>query len=175
MPKRIIDPLVRGPIRLRLLEEADLAQTLAWRNQDHIRKWFFYSEVILPEQHRAWFNDYSQREDDFVFVIEQDTLQGYWPVGQISLYHINWETKRGEYGRVMIGEADAAGKGLAREATQAVLSIGFEILGLKEIFLEVISTNVRAIRLYKSVGFQTTEICNNTLGMTIGADDYSAH
>ena len=54
MPKRIIAPLVNGRVRLRLLEEADLPMTLAWRNQDHIRKWFFHSDVITPEQHRRW-------------------------------------------------------------------------------------------------------------------------
>ncbi len=173
MPKRKIDPLANGPVRLRLLEEADLPLTLAWRNQDHIRKWFFFSDVITPEQHRAWFEQYVPRDDDFVFIIEQDTLQGYRPIGQISLYHIDWEAKRGEYGRVMIGEADAAGKGMARAATQAVLEIGFHILGLAEIYLEVIPSNERAIQLYKSVGFRTIELCHNKVGMSIASETYT--
>ena len=60
-----------GRIRLRLLEEQDLPQTLAWRNQDHIRRWFFSSERLTPEQHAGWFARYRQRDDDFVFIIEE--------------------------------------------------------------------------------------------------------
>ena len=50
--------------------------TLAWRNQDHIRRWFLTSDLISPEQHRAWFEQYQDRDDDFVFVIEEtETLK----------------------------------------------------------------------------------------------------
>ena len=38
----------------------------------------------------------------------------------------------------MIGEADAAGRGLAREATDAVVALAFDQLGLQEVYLEVI-------------------------------------
>src|SRR5262245_34000210 len=70
MAKRWIAPLARGRIRLRLLDERDLPMTLLWRNQDHIRRWLFDSRVISPEEHRAWFDQYRERDDDFVFVIE---------------------------------------------------------------------------------------------------------
>jgi diamine N-acetyltransferase len=167
MSKRAINPVLNGPIRLRLLEEADLPLTLFWRNQEHIRRWFFHSDVVTPEQHLAWFKQYNPGDDDFTFIIEQATSQGYCPVGQIALYHIDWETLRGEYGRVMIGETDLAGKGLARAATEAILEIGFETLGLQEIFLEVIPTNERAIRLYQTVGFQTTQMGHSSIEMNI--------
>ena len=71
MQKRHIPPLQAGRVRLRLLEEQDLPRTLAWRNQDHIRRWFFSSERLTPEQHAAWFARYRQRDDDFVFIIEE--------------------------------------------------------------------------------------------------------
>jgi hypothetical protein len=57
--KRHIDPIVNGRVRLRLLQEADLAMTRAWRNQDHIRPWFFTNDVVSEEQHRAWFDHYN--------------------------------------------------------------------------------------------------------------------
>src|SRR5262245_27558728 len=87
--KRSIAPLVNGRVRLRLLEEEDLPLTLVWRNQDENRQWFFSSDIIAPEQHRRWFDQYRDRDDDFVFVIEEiDTLKR--PVGQLSLYRIEW-------------------------------------------------------------------------------------
>ncbi|MBI3798047.1 MAG: GNAT family N-acetyltransferase [Deltaproteobacteria bacterium] len=153
MAKRQISP-IRGPrVRLRVLEEADLPMTREWRNQDHIRRWFIYSAVITPEQHWRWFARYAQRDDDFVFVIEEtQNLQK--PIGQISLYNIEWARGRAEYGRLLIGEAAAGGKGLAREATQLLLAYAFEQLGLKEIELEVFSTNAAAIAIYCSCGFR---------------------
>jgi len=86
--KRSMPPLVNGRVRLRLLEESDLPLTLAWRNQDDTRRWFFSSASISSEQHRAWFDQYKNRDDDFVFVIEEiDTLKR--AIGQVALYHVD--------------------------------------------------------------------------------------
>jgi RimJ/RimL family protein N-acetyltransferase len=158
MSKRELSPFELGPVRLRLLAAADLPKTLQWRNQDHIRRWFFFSDIITAEQHQAWFEKYQDRDDDFVFVIEECTPSGFRPVGQIAIYHVDWEALSAEYGRVMIGEADAAGKGLAKAATQAVLRIAFEQLGLREVYLEVLADNTRAIALYESTGFVTQSV-----------------
>jgi RimJ/RimL family protein N-acetyltransferase len=116
MPKRPLGPLEGPRVRLRLLEQADLPLTLAWRNQDHIRRWFVHQAVITPDAHRRWFEAYADRDDDFVLMIEE-IRGGLRPVGQAALYRIDWGRGRAEFGRLMIGEADAAGRGLAREAT----------------------------------------------------------
>ena len=76
MGKRHLPPLQAGRVRLRLLEEQDLPRTLAWRNQDHIRRWFFFSERLTLEQHAGWFARYQQRDDDFVFIIEEQCHAG---------------------------------------------------------------------------------------------------
>lgn len=155
MPKRRIEPLVNGRIRLRLLEEADLPMTLAWRNQDHIRRWFLHSDVVTPDQHAAWFRAYQNRDDDFVFVIEE-TQSLLRPVGQASLYHIDRAAGRAELGRLMIGDAAAAGQGLAREATSCLVSAAFGIWGVETVYLEVKDTNAAALAIYRRCGFVTT-------------------
>lgn len=154
MPKRHIEPWLCGRVRLRLLEEADLAMTLAWRNQDHIRTWFLHSEVISPEQHAAWFHAYRDRDDDFVFVIEE-AASLHRPVGQVSLYHLDDGAGRAEFGRLMIGDAAAAGRGLAREATDCVVAAALGSWGLREIYLDVKVDNAPAIAIYKRCGFST--------------------
>ena len=151
--KRSIEPLLNGRIRLRLLEEADLPLTLVWRNRDENRRWFFSSDVILPDQHRRWFEQYRERDDDFVFVIEETaTLDR--PVGQVSLYHIDWTNGRAEFGRLMIGDREARGLGLARLATSRLVDEALTRWGLHEIGLECIATNARALALYEACGFQ---------------------
>lgn len=156
MPKPSITPIEWASIRLRLLKESDLPMTLAWRNQDHIRKWFVNSDVITQEQHQNWFARYRESDNDFLFIIEEvGTLRK--PIGQTSLYHLNWETGKGEYGRLLIGEKAALHKGLAKQATKLLLHYAFSELGMKEIELIVVSRNIAAISLYQSCGFKEVE------------------
>lgn len=126
--------------------------TLAWRNQDHIRRWFLTSAVITPEQHRAWFEKYRERDDDFVFVIEEtETLRR--PVGQAAIYRIDRERRRAEFGRLMIGDPEAHGLGLAHLTTARLVEYAMTACGLREIYLEVLDANQRAITVYTDCGF----------------------
>ena len=155
MPKPHIEPLLSGRIRVRLLEEANLPMTLAWRNQDHIRQWFLHSDVITLEQHAAWFRGYRDRDDDFVFVIEEtESLKR--PVGQVALYRVDGAAGRAEFGRLLIGDPEASGRGLAREATACLVAEGFSRWGLREIYLEVKGDNAPAIAVYERCGFRKT-------------------
>lgn len=159
-------------IVLRLLKDADLPLTLSWRNQDDIRKWFLNSDVISEEKHRAWFKKYSELANDFVFIILSKEL-GNISIGQISLYNIDWNTGKAEYGRLMIGHPDARGKGYARHATNLVLRIGFEYLKLKEIHLEVKEDNFPAQKVYLDCGFTEISKGNQLVKMKIYASRFT--
>jgi RimJ/RimL family protein N-acetyltransferase len=150
--KRAIAPVEDDRVRLRLLSAGDLPETLEWRNRDEVRRWFFSSDMITFERHADWFARYTERDDDFVFIIE-DRQGGCRPVGQAALYRIDWSARRAEFGRLMIGVDEAAGKGLAFAATRLALKIAFEQFGLDEVYLDVFSHNRRAIDLYHGVGF----------------------
>lgn len=166
MTKPVVQPVESGTVRLRLLEEADLEMTLGWRNQDEVRKWFYTSNVLTLEQHRNWvLNSYLPRDNDFIFVIESQA-DGV-PIGQISLYDIDFGKRRGEYGRLMIGNPLGSRKGFAREATRLILQFAFETLGLDEVYLSVIANNERAIALYKACGFSVDGEEDGSLKMSI--------
>jgi RimJ/RimL family protein N-acetyltransferase len=162
--KRSIDPLVKGRVRLRLLEETDLPLTLDWRNRDENRHWFFSPAVISPDQHRGWFDRYRERDDDFVFVIEE-TDEFKRPVGQLSLYDIDWATGRAEFGRLLIGDPEARGLGVAQLATALLVDEALEGWGLREIHLECRSTNARAIAVYAACGFHAQEPVGDVTSM----------
>ena len=49
--------------------------------------------------------------------------------------------------------AKAQGKGIASQATTTLLKIAFEDLNLERVYLNVLSDNKRAIRLYEKIGF----------------------
>jgi RimJ/RimL family protein N-acetyltransferase len=105
-------------------------------------------------------------DNDFIFIIE-DVKSGYKPVGQVSLYNIDWDAKRAEYGRLMIGDQDSTGRGFARLATEVLLDLAFKKLGLEEVYLEVFANNDRAIRIYEAAGFSIMEGNGNTIRMHI--------
>jgi len=163
--KRSLPPIQNEAVCLRLLTEDDLPITLAWRNHPEIRRWFFYSEELTWEQHRGWFEKYVVRDDDFVFIIED--VQTGRSVGQVALYHIDWKARRCEYGRLMVGEGAARGKGYAKTATRLVCQLGFKTLGLAEIYLEVYEHNAVARAVYAACGFQLERLQDGIAYMKI--------
>lgn len=165
MPKRTIEPLRGERVTLRLIQDRDLSLTREWRNQDHIRRWFFDSALITPAQHESWFHRYLERDDDFVFVIEE-TRDLMRPVGQVSLYNVDWPTRRAEYGRLMIGDSAATGKGLARAATALLVDWALGPLALDEVHLEVLADNAPAIAVYRACGFLESGQAAGVLRMT---------
>ncbi|MFZ3080563.1 MAG: GNAT family N-acetyltransferase [Bellilinea sp.] len=168
--RQAIPPVCSNRICLRLLEEKDLPLTLDWRNQDSIRKWFFHSDLVTKSQHLAWYQQYLQRDDDYIFIIEMLEQNRRIPVGQIALYHIDWQNRSAEYGRLMIGEPAAQGQGFAREATKIVLEIGFQTLGLGLIYLEVFENNFAARAVYTTCGFEVQANHNGIVRMQISSN-----
>jgi diamine N-acetyltransferase len=156
IPKDVITPLEHGRVRLRLLEEGDLPLTLSWRNDDDNRRWFFTTDPIALDVHRRWFAQYRDRDDDFVFVIEEtETLKR--PVGQLSLYRIEWNTGRAEFGRLLIGDPEAKGLGLAQLATACLTDEALDRWGLRELRCECRTINTRAIAVCAACGFVAQE------------------
>ena len=153
MAKRPVAPLVNGRVRLRLIEEADLPMTLAWRNRDDIRQWFLTTDVISADRHRHWYEQYTDRDDDFVFIIEEtETLRR--PVGQISLYAIDWLAGHAKFGRLMIGDPAARRLGLARLAAARLVDEACHVWHLRAVFLEARVDNSAALAVYETCGFR---------------------
>lgn len=150
--KLSLTPLAGVGFNLRLLGAEDLATTLDWRNREDIRHHFIKSEIISLQQHLSWWEEYCTRDNDFVFVIEE-TEKLNRPVGQVSLYNIDLKKGEAEYGRLMIGDSKARGRGLARRATEFLLTWAFNSLEIKRIYLRVLKDNTIAINRYRRVGF----------------------
>jgi RimJ/RimL family protein N-acetyltransferase len=166
VPKREVAPIIGLGIRLRLLAPTDLERTLAWRNRDENRRWFLHAEPIAGEQHATWYRGYAGRDDDFVFIIE-DLEDAGAPIGQVALYRIDWGLRVAEFGRLLIGEPSARGKGLGLRATRSMLDFGFGAWGLHRVHLEVFAHNDRAIRIYEDCGFRPVGARGEVLAMEL--------
>jgi len=58
---------------------------------------------------------------------------------------------------MVIGEWQNLRKGYAKEDVNIICRYGFEELKMKYIYLEVLSSNERAIKLYEKIGFTYDE------------------
>jgi RimJ/RimL family protein N-acetyltransferase len=164
--KASLTPLIGLGFNLRLLSVRDLPITLAWRNREDIRHNFINSDIISYESHLKWWEEYCVRNNDFIFMI-QETERLNRPVGQISLYHINLKSGDAEYGRLMIGDNEARGMGLARRATELLIAWAFNSLRIERIYLEVFKDNTIALNIYRQCGFIKTEDCGKLYRMSI--------
>jgi len=169
--KNTFEPLSEGNVRLRLLSQGDLRTTLAWRNRDDIRHQFIHSDIITWENHLFWWERYQSKSDDFVFIIEEtDKLKR--PVGQTSLYNIDLVQSEAEYGRLMIGDPEARGKGVAIRAAAIVESWAFNRLSLKRLYCTVFKTNTTARNLNEKCGFAICGEHDDLYIMHLSNQDY---
>lgn len=146
--KRNIEPFGNELVNLRLIEEKDLETTLSWRNRDEVRIWFKTSNPLSWDQHYAWYKRYINKDNDFLFIVEVD---GH-PVGQASVYDIDWVSGSAEVGR-FLAAPEGKGRGYIGQACAELIRACAGRLGLRYIFLEVLENNERAIRLYERNDF----------------------
>ena len=159
--KRAVKPFGNATVQLRLLTSADLELTLGWRNRDDARIWFKNSGILTLDKHRAWFEQYAERDDDFIFVVEADRK----PVGQASVYRVDWRGGTAEVGR-FLAAPEARGRGYIGQACAELVRFCAASLGLNSIYLEVKENNERAIRIYRRNGFEETNRSEGIIEMS---------
>lgn len=160
--------ILRDDFMLRPLGLEDLDDLRKWRNTDTIRKWFVDQSLITSSQQSNWYTNYLKKENDLFFIIVdmKITLR---PVGALSLYNIDHVSKKAEFGRFMIGDPAARGIGLGKKALESICEFSRETLCLDTLYLEVLSDNEAAIKVYDSVGFKIVNGFNsrNTIKMSM--------
>ena len=146
------------------LREHHLPTTMAWRNVDSVRIWFKTPDMVSLEQHLRWYEAYSQKTDDFVFLI-RDRISGAL-TGQIAIYRVDHFRSDAEIGR-LITAPGYEGKGLMKKACASLIEYAMTAVGLKRIYLEVLPSNERAIHLYQKLGFRAIRRDESLLVMTL--------
>ena len=143
--------IIGETVNLKEIDSSDLPKMLVWRNKKENTKWFFNQDEITNEKQEEWYNLYLEDKSDNMFIIE--TKDGI-PIGTIGIKNIDKQNKQAELGRMLIGEKEYLDKGYAVEATKTLVKYCFEKMNLNRIYLEVFEHNVKAINMYKKVGFK---------------------
>ena len=168
-----------GVIYIRPMTYDDAETFVNWRNSDAIKKFFIYREKFTTEGQIEWMKnniDTGKAQSMIVCLTENDR-----PIGCVYFLNIDKVHKKAEYG-VLIGEADARGKGYGTKIAKIMLRYGFHALGLHRIYLRALEGNDRAVRTYENAGFRREgflrgDVCidgefRNVIWMAALAEDF---
>ncbi len=136
-------------IHLRPLRSGDIPGMLEWMRDPEINRWFRFDADQMTEEKAEKFIQESFTETDRHYAIADESDEY---LGTISLEEIDRENGHALYAISL--RSRAQGRGFALEATKELLRIAFEELGMERVYLNVISDNYRARRLYEKAGFR---------------------
>lgn len=139
-------------MHLRSLEEKDVEGMLEWMNDPDIQRCFRFS---AQEKTRKEVLDFIKGAEirptdgkNIHYAIADDNNEY---LGTISLKNVDLQSRNAEYAISL--RRCAQGKGIATWATKEILKKAFEEFQLQRVYLNVLSDNEKAIRLYEKCGF----------------------
>lgn len=135
-------------VGLRALEKEDLVHLKDWRNIPDFRKHFReVRELSLADQGNWYEHLQKTRDRNFMFGIER--LSDGKLIGACGLLYVNWVIKSADYS-FYIGEEGAYidDKGWAKEATELLLSYGYDSLNLNKVWMELYEFDQKKIEFF---------------------------
>ena len=136
-------------VKLRSLEKKDAPFMLEWMKDSSIACYFRFDATLMTLTDCEKFIASAQNDKKSIHFAIVDSFDEY--LGTISLKNIDNEKKEAEY--AISTRKKAHGTGVALIATQEILRIAFEELGLKKVYLNVLPENKRANAFYIKAGF----------------------
>ena len=138
---------VSGTIRLRSMVEEDSDFVVDLLNKKEIQINFPRSSKITKQSHINFIEKLKQSHE-YYWIIEKDKC----PVGTISIYNINYDHNRAEWGRFAIHPAYCR-QGIGTSVLNAIIDYSFTTLKLHRLFCYSMSENKIALKLYSKLGF----------------------
>ena len=129
------------------LSEDEKLMVLKWRNDDNVRLWMHSINIISITDHLEFIDKLHNDDKNKYFLVVKN--KNY--IGVIYFNNINYEQKECEFGLYVNPYKKLVG---ARKILNDIcIKYVFNILKLKKLKLEVLSTNKRAIKLYQKYNF----------------------
>ena len=141
------------------LSQEEKEMVLQWRNHDTVRRWMYQKDPIALEDHLSYIDSLEHREDRCYFLVKKGDL----PIGVIDFTSINKEQKSAEIGLY----AAPTLKGVGKDLMRAIIEYGSKQMGLQRLLANVYKNNERAIKLYKTYGFDEVNRDNELIYMEL--------
>ena len=137
-------------VALTPLSAGDLPVMLGWINDRSEVLWNAPYRPVTEAQHAEWFGAIQRQKDTVIFGVR--LLDAQRLIGSCQLHSIN-DIHRSAELQIRLGESEGRGHGYGTEAVQLLLDFAFRDLNLHRVYVHVLGTNGRALRLYEKVGF----------------------
>ena len=133
---------------------------LCYRDRDLLYQWITDRELFIfnasyhpisEAEHDAWIESMMSKRTDLVLFVIEENKSGK-TIGTCQLRNINLRHRSAEL-QIRIGDRQFHGCGYGTEALKLLTRFGFADLNLHRIYLQVFSTNKRAIKAYSKCGF----------------------
>ena len=141
-----------GEIVLRPLETCDADALYRFKNDwDSTKSLGGFSYGMTTEDIQRWIAAHTNRADEVFWSIAVKSTN--ICIGHVALYKVDNRVRKAEFG-ILIGDRNWWSKGYGTRITAAVLTWGFEQLHLHKMYLDVLTTNQKAIAVYEKLGFR---------------------
>lgn len=133
---------------LKRLQYEDIELLREKRNQDSVRNFMFYKEIITSEEQQKWFDSINNIYN-YYFIIESNNKK----VGLINGKNIDY-MKRTSEGGIFIWDQDFRNKGISAIASVIMAEFTFLVLEFNKTFAEVLASNNAQIRYNEFMGYE---------------------
>jgi RimJ/RimL family protein N-acetyltransferase len=146
--------VIRGDrLYLRAIERDDLQRCHDWMNDEALRSTLAQRYPMSLAQEADWIERTSRGQDPSHRTFAICLFEGDRHIGNCGLEAIERDNGVATFG-ILIGEADARGKGFGEEATRLLCRFAFDEMNLHKIRLDVYASNEGAVKTYERVGFR---------------------
>lgn len=104
--------------------------------------------LVTLDGEKKYLEENANAEASFFIITNEDKL-----IGTVSLESINNINRTATLG-IFIGDKDYRSKGYGTEAIRLILEYGFNYMNLKNIKLDLMEFNERALKCYQKCGFK---------------------
>jgi len=144
-------------IFLRPLDLSDAQFMSEFIEDENISKNLLFTRYPSSNENMITFIKSSWEDKKNVHYAITDENREY--IGTISLKNISYIDQNAEY--AIVTRKKYWGQRIALEATDKILLYGFFTLNLNKIYLNVLSSNLRAIKFYEKYGFKKEGVFKN--------------
>ncbi len=144
--------LENNNISLRALEISDVGRLYDWENDRN--NWRVshtitpYSKHILIDYVNSVSDVYTDKQ--LRLIIEDKTTKE--ALGTVDLFDCDFKNKKAGLG-ILIGDKGNRGKGLATQTLELMMPYCFEVLGLHQMYCNILENNEESLKLFTSFGF----------------------
>lgn len=140
-------------IRLRAVERDDLPRFVTWFQDPEVRAGISLFLPLSLAEEEAWYEDMLKKDPiEHTLAIDVQEGEKWTHVGACGFLDYEPRFQHIELG-VVVGDRSFWDQGIGTDVVRTLLRHAFKTLNLNRVVLQVFETNLRAIQVYKKIGF----------------------